>query len=140
MAAAHHPLHRRPAAVNRLTLTLGIIIGLGAPAAVAGPPLWGYGIKPCRDFLAAAPGDGTPSALAGAEYARYREWLAGFVSGINLATARDVLDGAELDAALTSIRTRCQARPADDFFNASMNLIRSLGRAKPTGTGPKGKQ
>ncbi len=139
MAPAHRSPHRRSGTVTRLTLTLGMLIGLGAQPAAAGPPLWGYGIKPCRDFLAAAPGDGAPSALAGAEYARYREWLAGFVSGLNLATASDVLDGAEIDAALTSIRTRCQARPGDDFFNASMNLIRSLGRAMPKGTGPKGK-
>ena len=118
-------------------LMLALTLGLCGQPASAGPPVWGYGVKSCRDFLSAAPGDGTPSAVAGAEYARYREWLAGFVTALNLATASDVLAGAELDAALTSIRTRCQSRPGDDFFNASMSLIRSLGRPKPK---PKAKE
>jgi hypothetical protein len=120
---------------SAMVLGLALVLGLCGQPANAGPTVWGYGVKSCRDFLNAAPGDGTPSAVAGAEYARYREWLAGFVTGLNLATASDTLAGAELDAALTSIRTRCQMRPGDDFFNASMNLIRSLGRPKPKASG-----
>ena len=98
------------------------------PASV--PALWGYGVKPCPAFLAAAPGEGTPTALADPEYLRYREWLAGLVTGLNLATGRDVLLGAELDAALLRIRASCQSQPEDDFFNASLRLVRSLGQLK----------
>lgn len=98
------------------------------PASV--PALWGYGVKPCPAFLAAAPGEGAPAALADPEYLRYREWLAGLVTGLNLATGRDVLLGAELDAALLRIRASCQSQPEDDFFNASLRLVRSLGQLK----------
>ena len=49
------------------------------------------------------------------------------MSGLNLATGLDVLKGAELEAALTRIRAHCQDRPQDDFFNASLALVKSLG-------------
>jgi hypothetical protein len=91
------------------------------------PALWGYGVKPCGDFLASAPADSAPADLADEDYLRYREWLAGLVTGLNLATGRDVLGGAELDAALIRIRASCKAHPRDDFFNASLRLVRSLG-------------
>ncbi len=137
MAPLQLSFSTRATAPRAAALALGFGLGLTGIGAHAGPALWGYGVKPCRDFLAAAPGDATPAAVGSAEYLRYREWLGGFITGLNLATASDVLAGAELDAALTSIRARCQARPGDDFFNASMSLVRSLGRSK--GKGAKGK-
>lgn len=118
---------------------LALALGLTTVGAAAGPTVWGYGVKPCRDFLAATPGDNAPAAVGSHEYLRYREWLAGLVTGLNLATAADVLDGAELDAALNSIRARCQARPGDDFFSASMTLIRSLRQPKGKGKDAKAK-
>ncbi|WP_295456221.1 hypothetical protein [uncultured Thiodictyon sp.] len=116
---------------------LALALGLTMVGATAGPAVWGYGVKPCRDFLAAAPGDNAPAAVGSTEYLRYREWLAGLITGLNLATAADVLGGAELDAALNSIRARCQTRPGDDFFSASMNLVRSLSRSKGKGAKEK---
>ncbi len=108
------------------------------PHAAPAATLWGYGVKSCGDFVAAAPGADTPAAVGSEDYLRYREWLAGLVTGINLATASDVLRGAELEAALGRIRTHCKAHPNDDFFNASMTLIRTLGRDKsPAGKGSK---
>ena len=95
-------------------------------AAAQGPTLWGYGVKSCRDFVAVAPGAGSEAA-GSAESLRYREWLAGLVSGLNLATGLDVLQGAELEAALTRIRAHCQDHPQDDFFNASLALVKALG-------------
>lgn len=91
------------------------------------PALWGYGVKSCGDFVASAPADSAPADLGDEDYLRYREWLAGLVTGLNLATGRDVLGGAELDAALIRIRASCKAHPRDDFFNASLRLVRSLG-------------
>ena len=105
--------------------------------AAPAPTLWGYGVKSCSDFLTTAPGAGASAALAGDEYLRYREWLAGLVTGINLTTASDVLRGAELDAAMGRIRTHCQAHPREDFFNAAMVLIRSLRGDKGTGAAGK---
>ncbi len=95
-------------------------------AAAEGPTLWGYGVKSCQEFVAAAPAAGA-EAVGNAEFPRYREWLAGLVSGLNVATGMDVLKGAELEAALTRIRAHCQDHPQDDFFNASLVLVKSLG-------------
>jgi hypothetical protein len=100
---------------------------LGSTFAAGAPVLWGSGVKPCSDFLATAPADPTAQAIAGEGYRRYREWLSGLVTGLNLATGRDVLKGAELDAAMIRIRANCERHPNDDFFNAAMRLVRSLG-------------
>lgn len=129
--SAHTSPRVQRAAPGRAALALAL--GLTTVGVTAGPAVWGYGVKPCRDFLAAVPGDNAPVAVGSIEYLRYREWLAGLITGLNLATAADVLGGAELDAALNSIRARCQARPGDDFFSASMNLVRSLSRTKGKG-------
>ncbi len=94
------------------------------------PALWGYGMKSCGEFLAAAPPDALSLPLAGEEYRRYQEWLAGLVTGLNLTTGRDVLRDAELTAAMVRIRALCAAHPDDDFFNASVRLIRALGQLK----------
>lgn len=117
----------RPRAAATLGL-LAALAGSGTAAAEGAPPLWGYGVKGCPDYLAAAPAPGAPEALGGADYLRYREWLAGLVTGLNLATGSDVLKGAELDAALGRIRAHCQAHPDEDFFNAALALVKSLGR------------
>lgn len=99
---------------------------LGSAFAAGAPVLWGAGVKPCSDFLATAPADPTAQVIAGEGYRRYREWLSGLVTGLNLATGRDVLKGAELDAAMIRIRANCERHPNDDFFNAAMRLVRSL--------------
>jgi len=115
---------------HRKTLLIAAAVGLTAAggSALAGdsPTLWGYGVKPCSAFLATAPAAGVPAELGDADYLRYREWLAGLVSGLNLATGADVLNGAELDAALTRVRAQCKDHPSDDFFNARLTLIKSL--------------
>ena len=133
----------RPPRYTRTALTAVFMAVLApawsAPPAPSAPTLWGYGVKSCSDFLTTAPGAGTPAAVASDEYLRYREWLAGLVTGINLTTASDVLRGAELDAAMGRIQRHCQAHPRDDFFNAAMALIRSLRGDKGTGTARKGK-
>lgn len=85
--------------------------------------LWGYGVRACSDYLAAtaAGDDGDP-----AEYQRYEDWLTGFVSGLNLALGEDVLRGSGIDAAMARAGAECQAKPADDFFNAAMRFVRTL--------------
>lgn len=136
--ASPHPNRHTSGAVPHLTV-LTIALGLSGPGVQAAPPLWGYGVKPCRDFLAAAPSENAPTEVGGVEYHRYREWLAGLITGLNLATASDVLAGAELNAALTRIRARCQSHPGEDFFNASMSLVQSLNRAPAKGKEKKDK-
>lgn len=98
----------------------------GEPAIV--PALWGQGVKSCADYLASQPGPGTPAEIASEEYRLYRQWLAGLVTGLNLAVGRDVLKGGELDAAMLRIGALCKKQPQEDFFNTSLRLIRSLGQ------------
>lgn len=119
--------------IATVLLTLGGTLQPLSPICAAeGPILWGYGVKSCQEFLRATPGAG--GAAAGeAELARYREWLAGLVTGLDLATGLDVLKGAELEAALTRIRSHCEANPQDDFFNASLALLKSLGTTEAAG-------
>ena len=116
---------------RRSVLIIGLVLLLtigGSNLAVGATPiLWASGVRPCSDFLATAPADAAAQAIAGENYRRYREWLAGFVTGLNLATGQDVLKGAELDAAMIRIRANCERYPQDDFFNASVRLIRALG-------------
>ncbi|EGV30332.1 hypothetical protein ThidrDRAFT_2806 [Thiorhodococcus drewsii AZ1] len=101
-----------------------------AERAETAPALWGYGVKSCSAFLAVVPRADIPPELIDEEYFRYREWLSGMVSGLNLVTGRDVLRGAQIDAAMSRIRATCEDDPGDDFFNASLRLVRSLGQLK----------
>jgi hypothetical protein len=117
---------RRPASGRVALLLCLTLIASGAGQAAEVATLWGYGVKPCSAFLAAAPE--VPDTLRDAEYRLYREWLAGLVSGLNLATDSDVLRGAELEAALTRIRAECRKSPGSDFFSASLGLIKSLSK------------
>lgn len=105
------------------------MLALLAAAPVAGdkpPPLWGYGVKTCDELLIAAQGADAGEARGGGEYRRYQDWLTGFVSGLNLATGRDVLRGAGIEDAMGRIRAHCGGNPKDDFFTATMDLVRML--------------
>lgn len=86
------------------------------------PPLWGYGIKTCDQFVKAMEGD----ADGRGESRRYEDWLTGFVSGLNLATGKDVLKGADIESAMRRIRAHCGGNGRDDFFTATMDLVRML--------------
>jgi hypothetical protein len=100
----------------------------GAPrlSAEALPPLWGYGVKTCESYLSAAEG-ADPQV---GEYRRYEDWLTGFVSGLNLATGQDVLLGADVGSAMRRIRAYCRGHAQEDFFTATMDLIRMLNRLR----------
>ena len=90
------------------------------------PLVLGYGVKGCRDYTLAFREWDKGSEAYIAEYLRYRGWLAGLVTGLSLATGLDVLKGVELDGAMRRIQVYCDDEPNDDFFNASMRLIRAL--------------
>jgi hypothetical protein len=92
------------------------------------PPLWGYGVKTCSAFLAAAEAQGAQAEGPGAEYRRYEDWLTGLVSGLNLATGQDVLVGADIESAMRRIGAYCRGHTEEDFFTAAMDLVRTLSR------------
>ena len=86
------------------------------------PPIWGYGVKTCNQYLKAVEGD--PDGRG--ESRRYEDWLTGLVSGLNLATGKDVLKGADIESAMRRIRAHCGGNKKDDFFTATMDLVRML--------------
>ena len=85
------------------------------------PQLWGYGVKGCREYLPA-----WENRAQGSEYQRFQDWLTGLVTGLSLATGKDVLQGVEIPVAMRRIQLHCEDHRDDDFFNASMSLIRLL--------------
>jgi hypothetical protein len=87
------------------------------------PQLWGYGVKSCTEYMAA-----WEARESGGEFLRYQDWLTGLVSGLSLATGLDVIQGVEIPVAMRRIELACEDKPEQDFFNASMDLIRLLSR------------
>lgn len=87
------------------------------------PSLWGYGVRSCTDYeqASAAADAGEP-----AEYQRYQDWVTGFISGLNLALDEDVLSGSGIETLMRRTLSHCKAHPQDDFFTASMELVRLL--------------
>ena len=94
------------------------------------PPLWGYGVKSCDDYAAAWSGreEGVDTWIG--EYRRYEDWLTGFVSGMNLATGQDVLVGVEIESAMRRVHLYCDEHRKEDFFTATMDLVRLLSKLK----------
>ncbi len=122
-----------PAMKPRHLLPFAILLPLlQVPSANAEklPPIWGYGVKTCANFLAAADGRDAGDELQDLEYLRYQDWLTGFVTGLNLAMGKDVLVGADIDSALRRIQAYCRGHEQEDVFMASMDLIRMLGRLR----------
>ena len=97
-----------------------LILSLGVAAAEK-PQVWGYGVKACKEYLLA-----WENREHGSEYYRFQEWLTGLATGLSLATGKDVLHGVEISVALRRIQLHCDDHQNDDFFNASMSLIRLL--------------
>lgn len=92
--------------------------------------VFGYGVKPCGDYLKVAAGAELGQEDMIAQYLNYQEWLAGLSTGLSLATGMDVLHGVEVKGAMRRILVYCDDHPTDDFFNASMDLVRILGDLK----------
>ena len=100
------------------------------PAQEKAPPLWGYGIKSCDHYVQAWNGREAGEEGALAEYRRYSDWLSGFASGLNLATGMDVLVGVEIKGALRRIHLYCDEHRKEDFFAATMDLVKLLSQLK----------
>ncbi len=100
-----------------------VLVGSSSNALALNPALWGYGVRSCNNYeqASAAADTGDP-----AEYQRYRDWVTGFVSGLNLALDEDVLSGAGIETLMRRTLSHCKAHPSDDFFTATMSLVRLL--------------
>jgi hypothetical protein len=123
----------KPSQVLPLVLLLPLLqipgVSSGAKA-VKLPPIWGYGVKTCATFVAAAEGRDSGDALQDLELQRYEDWLTGFITGLNLSMGKDVLVGADINGALKRIQAYCQGHPKEDVFTATMDLVRMLARLK----------
>lgn len=110
-------------------LTAAMILQTPAGAEDA-PALLGYGVKSCDDFMDVWKEREVGVDRGIAEYRRYEDWLAGFVSGLNLSTGQDVLRGAEIAGALRRIQVHCEHNRGDDFFTAAMDLVKMLSQLR----------
>lgn len=90
------------------------------------PAVVGYGVKSCGSYLQAYSGWEQGQEEQIAEYRRYRDWLSGMVTGLSLATDMDVLKGVDIKGAMRRIQLICDEQHDDDFFAASMGLIKTL--------------
>ncbi len=90
------------------------------------PQVLGYGVRGCDHYNAVFEGWENGQGEQIAEYIHYRDWLTGLVTGLSLATGSDVLKGVEIKGAMRRIQVYCDEHPTDDFFTASMDLIRIL--------------
>jgi len=88
--------------------------------------LLGYGVKPCEAYLEAYEGWDTGLEAQIEKYLHYRDWFTGFVSGLNLAMGEDMLHGVEVPGAMRRIQIYCDEHPTEDFFTASMSLVKLL--------------
>lgn len=120
---------------------LGMLVpGPGYVLAAENPAvLFGHGLNTCADFLAAAAeapqSGGTKSP---GETQRYEDWLAGLVSGLNVATGQDVLRGSRLSEAMTRTKAHCRGHLEQDFFNAAMDLVHTLSELEARKPAPAG--
>ena len=104
---------------------------LAAPLwAQQNPQVLGYGVKGCDHYNLTYAGwqEGREEHIA--EYIHYRDWLEGLVTGLSLATGMDVLKGVDNKGALRRIQLYCDEHPTDDFFTATMDLVRILSSLK----------
>ena len=110
------------------SILLILVLAAAVPTAAAEklPPIWGYGVQSCKAFVTAADGREQGADLHDWEYRRYQDWLTGFVTGLNLATGKDVLVGADIDSAMKRIQAHCRGNEQEDFFTAAMDLVRML--------------
>lgn len=96
------------------------------------PTLWGYGVKPCGDYIQMWLGveKGLPEDIAA--YRRYQDWLSGFVSGLNTAVNTDVLTGVTIDGAMRRIYLYCEDHHKKDVYTATRDLVRQLNEVEVT--------
>ena len=90
------------------------------------PQIWGYGVKACSAYIYTYQGFEKGDARQSIEYYHYRDWLAGMVTGLSLATGEDVMYGVELDGAMRRLNILCDEHPKDDFFSATMEYLDML--------------
>ena len=111
---------------GRILVLTGSMLAACTAMAADKPVLWGQGVQSCEVYARAWDGRKLGTQAAMEDYQRFQDWLAGFVSGLSLATGMDVLRGVDIEGAMRRTSIHCEDNPQDDFFTASMDLIRVL--------------
>lgn len=106
-----------------------LLSGLALLSQAQAAPLFGHGARSCEDYLATWRGWDKNEVKEVAEMYRYEDWIAGFVSGLNLTTGDDQLLGLGVDSVLRRNQIYCDEHPKDDFATATTAFIRSLKEA-----------
>jgi hypothetical protein len=91
------------------------------------PKVWGYGVRSCADFNIASIGAESGGKREVVEYLRYREWFSGLVTGLSLATGKNILNGADIKGAMRRLQQHCKEQPREDFFQAATAYLRLIG-------------
>ena len=110
---------------------------IGAPAVAAGPVLHGHGGHTCVEYLDTWRRWEAGQDTGILDYFGYEQWFAGFVSGLSLATAEDVLRGAGVEGMMRRVRRNCEDDRKQDVFGAAIVVRRSRSRrVQPGVTSP----
>jgi hypothetical protein len=112
--------------MKKVLLTAMLILFVPMALGAEKPQVIGYGVKSCESYLDTFESWEQGQEEGISEYRRYRDWFSGMVTGLSLATDMDVLKGVEIKGALRRVQIYCDEHPTEDFFTASMNLIRVL--------------
>jgi hypothetical protein len=107
-------------------IALSILMSLVAPGYAEKPQLLGYGVKSCEEYRTTYQGWEKNQPNAVADFYRYQDWLSGFISGMSLATDMDVMRGVGVSSILRRNQIHCTENLEDDFFNATMTLLKEL--------------
>lgn len=112
----------------RLLFPLLLFASMGCAAEAGRLQVLGYGVNSCAAYLQQFSAWERGEEAAIVEYLRYRAWFTGLVTGLSLATGTDVLQGLEVEGAMRRLQVYCSEHRTEDFFVASMDLIRTLSR------------
>lgn len=104
----------RPVAVAVLSLLI-----IGGPAHAQGRMVLGNGISSCGTWTKERQTDAVNSALL-------TQWVAGFLSGMNVPNATDVLVDKDYDGLMGWIDNYCRANPLNSVGIASAALMYEL--------------
>ena len=106
--------------------TLCLLAAAAGAGADPDPVLHGYGGRGCADYLDSYRAWDAGEERGALDYFGYQQWLAGMVTALSLATARDVLRGADVEGMMRRVKLRCEDDHGLDVFSAAMGYLDEL--------------
>ena len=121
----------RKISVLLVALSVPVIVNGVAPA--CSQTIVGFGIQSCGRYLEARR-DRDKTADASNRTLAFTQWLAGFLTVVNLETTKkngiDIIEGTDLDGVMGWLDKYCRENPLDSFDRASWNLAAELRKRK----------